>query len=178
METLTYPSSFETKKDVSLVFLIPQRNPSKHWQAFWVNLHVGWCDGGHKNGCVTVHSMRGNPQINPITLFKAGLKGTLWSLSSETIQSINLIKEGSHFSCNPYWRKSEKEKVLPNVGTDTQANIGHLKPCVEAWTLDDLHFHLACYLCKNQETLQLKVNEQNSGGGLSGRGNELKRDGD
>lgn len=132
METLTYPSSFETKKDVSLVFLIKSKRIKKPQQRM-----AGFLG---KSACGMTwswpqkwlrHSMRGNPQINPITLFKAGLKGTVWSLSSETIQSINLIKEGSHFSCNPDWRKSEKERVLPNVGTDTQANIGHLKPCVE-----------------------------------------------
>lgn len=66
---------------------------------------------------------------------------------------------------------------MATVGTDTTKRRKCEALCGSV-PLDGLHFHLACYLCKNQETLHLKVNEQNSGGGLSGWGNELKRDGD
>lgn len=93
--------------------------------------------------------------------------------------SINqLDKGGITLFLQPLLTQKWKGKIFAQRGHRLTSKHRTSEALCGSVALDDLHFHLACYLCKNQETLHLKVNEQNSGGGLSGRGNELKRDGD
>lgn len=127
-----------------------------HWQAFWVQLHAGWCDRSHSAQHQATHTNQ--PRHFVQRPCKPGHS------------DLPLLKQFNHFegvTSFPQALLTEKwkGKSVGHCGHRHARKRSESKAPCGSSLVDSLHFHLACDLRGDQETRHLKVNALSSGGG-------------